>query len=81
MSAKEMLYKLGYIEDEEPKFSSLKSYTKYCKDGCCRLNDLSFYQNGFDIDECFISYELLQAINKQVEELWGDDLLKNNGNQ
>ena len=75
-----MLYKLGYIEDEKPRFS-LKSYTKYCKDGCCRLNDLLFYQNGFDIDECFISYELLQAINKQVEELWGDDLLKNNGNQ
>ena len=71
MSAKEMLYKLRYIEDKEPRFSSLKSYTKYCKDGCCRLNDLSFYQNGFDIDECFISYDLLQAINKQAEELWG----------
>ena len=28
-----------------------------------------------------LNYKIFQAINKQVEELWGDDLLKNNGNQ
>lgn len=26
-----------------------------------------------------IDMKLLQAINKQVNELWGDDILKNNG--
>lgn len=69
MSAKEMLEKLGYIEDKEPKFGALVSYTKYCKDGCCRLNDLTFYKNGFDTDETFISLDLLNAINKQIEEV------------
>lgn len=33
-------------------------------------------QGSFSLD-----MQELQAINKQVEELWGDDLLKNNGNQ
>ncbi len=73
MNAKEMLEKIGYIEDKEVRFGALVSYTKYCKDGCCRLNDLIFYKNGFDTDETFISLKLLQAINKQVEELgWLD---------
>ena len=69
MSAKEMFEKLGYLKDKEPRFEALISYTKYCVDGCCRLNDLVFYQQGFNTDETFISLELLQAINKQVEEL------------
>ena len=60
---------LGYIKDKEPKFTSIESYTKYCEDGCCRKNDLLFYQNGFDCDECFISYELLQAIYNKYKEL------------
>lgn len=69
MKAKEMFEKLGYIKDKEPRFTSVVSYTKYCKDGCCRIDDLIFYENGISIDESFISFKLLQAINKQIEEL------------
>ena len=29
----------------------------------------------------FITLEELQAINKQIEELWGDEILKKNGNK
>lgn len=68
-TAKEMFEELGYIKDENPRFGSEISYVKYCKDGCCRINDLIFYKNGFDCDDCLITYKLLQAINKQVEEL------------
>ena len=69
MSAKEMFEELGNIKDEKPRFGSEISYTKYCNDGCCRLNDLMFYLNGISCDEYFITYKLLQAINKQIEEL------------
>ncbi len=69
MNAKDMFKKLGYIQDKEPIYTSIVSFTKYCEDGCCKRNELAFYQNGIDCDECFISYELLQAINQQVKEL------------
>lgn len=69
MNAEIMLKKLNYVKDKEPRFNSIISYTKYCIDGCCRLNDLVFYENCVEIDESYITYELLQAINKQIEEL------------
>lgn len=74
MSAEDMLKKLGYTKDKESRFTSIVSYIKYCKDGCCRINDLIFYENGFSCDECFINYNLLKAVNKQIEELgWYDE--------
>ena len=74
MTAKEMFEQLGYMQDKEPRFGSIISYTKYCKDGCCRLDDLVFFKNGISIEESFITHELLQAINKQVEELgWNNE--------
>lgn len=74
-SAKEMFEKLGYKLDKETRFGATVSYTKYCSDGCCRLYDLCFYNNKrVEFQEDYISYELLQAINKQVEELgWLDE--------
>lgn len=69
MSAKEMFGELGYIQDKEPRFSSLVSYTKYCENGCCRINDLVFYKEGIETDDVYITYKLLKAINKQAEEL------------
>ena len=70
MTAKEMFEKLGYELDDKPRFGSTISYTKYCKDGCCRLNDLVFYSSkNIMCEETYITMELLQAINKQVEEL------------
>lgn len=69
MNAEDMLKKMGYKKDKEPRFTSLISYTKYCNDGCCRINDLIFYINGVSCDETFITFKLLQAINKQIEEL------------
>ena len=69
MSAKEMFKKLGYRLDEEPEYGAEISYTKYCCDGCCIRNQIVFYKTGIDCDECFITYELLQAINQQINEL------------
>lgn len=69
LSAKAELEKLGYIQDKEPRFKSKVSYTKYCEDGCCIVNELVFYENGVTCDDCFITFALLQAINKQIEEL------------
>ena len=69
MSAKEMFEELGYKLDKEPRFGSLISYTKYCHDGCCRIYDLVFYKNNIDFQEDYLTKEMLQAINKQIEEL------------
>lgn len=70
MAAKEMFEKLGYELDEETRFGAVISYTKYCVDGCCRLYDLLFYSSKtIEFGEEYISMEILQAINKQVEEL------------
>ena len=47
-----------------------------------KKDDGMYFKNsvvGQGVD--FLTYKELQAINKQVEELWDDDLLKNNGNQ
>jgi hypothetical protein len=69
-NAKEMFEKLDYIMDSEPRFGSLVSYTKYCKDGCCRLYDLIFYKNGnISFEEDCLTCQLIQAISKQIEEL------------
>lgn len=69
MRAEKMFEKLGYVKDKEPLFGALVSYSKYCVDGCCRLNSLTFYEGGFETEEAFINLELLNAINKQIEEL------------
>ena len=69
MSAKEMFEELGYKLDKEPRFGSTISYTKYCSDGCCRIYDLVFYKKTIEFQEEYITYAMLQAINKQCEEL------------
>lgn len=69
MSAKDMFEQLGYRLDKEPNYGAEISYTKYCHDGCCIHNQIVFYKNGIDCDECFITYEFLQAINQQINEL------------
>lgn len=73
-SAKELFEELGYELDKEPRFKSVISYTKYCHDGCCRLYDLVFYESKIiDFQEDYLTYDLLQAINKQVDELnWNE---------
>lgn len=74
MTAKEMFEALGYILDKETRFGALVSYTKYCIDGCCRINDLVFYENGIHCDEIFITLEFIKAINQQCKELgWLDE--------
>lgn len=74
MKAEKMLKKLDYLKDKETHYGALISYTKYCIDGCCIYNELIFYKNGFSTDETFISLDLLNAINKQIEELgWLDE--------
>lgn len=71
MSAKEMFEKLGYELREET----------YCLN-CVKLYFNKKYMNiiyfdsdkTIDVQNMIISYKLLQAINKQVEELsWNDE--------
>ena len=74
MEAKEMFEALGYELDKETRFGALVSYTHYCVDGCCRINDLLFYENGIDCEETFITLDFLKAINQQCKELgWLDE--------
>ena len=74
MKAKEMFEELGYKLDKEARFGAVVSYTQYCRDGCCRIYDLCFYNKSIEVQEDYISYKLLQAINKQVEELgWNNE--------
>lgn len=69
MGAKEMFEALGYKLDKETRFGALISYTKYCIDGCCIMNELAFYENGINCDEIFITLEFIKAINQQCKEL------------
>lgn len=66
MSAKEMFEKLGYEEREETScLNCVKSYINYKT-----MNIIYFDSNKtIDVNNLIITYELLQAINKQVEEL------------
>lgn len=75
-SAKELFEELGYKLDKEPRFRAAISYRKYYYDGCCRLYDLIFYETKTIIfEEDYLTYNLLQAINKQVDELnWNEEV-------
>lgn len=68
MSAKEMFKKLGYEErkvEEVICLNCVKSYINYKT-----LNIIYFDSDkSIDVQDMIISYELLQAINKQIEEL------------
>lgn len=66
MSAKEMFEKLGYYEREETtSMSCIKSYINYE-----HLYTIYFdYDKQIDVGGIIITFDLLQAINKQVEEL------------
>ena len=66
MSAKEMFEKLGYKERKETtSMNCIKSYINLEK-----MKIIYFdYDKQIDIGNLMISLELLQAINKQIEEL------------
>ncbi len=71
MSAKEMFKKLGYEErTETSSMACIKSYINYKK-----LKIIYFdYDKRIDVGNTMISFDLLQAINKQCEELgWLDE--------
>lgn len=75
-SARELFKKLGYEEREETCcLNCVKSYINY------KTWNIIYFDNdkSIDVQNMIISYELLQAINQQINELWGDDILKNNG--
>ena len=66
MTAKEMFEKLGYKEREETYcLNCEKSFINY------KTLNIIYFDNDktIDVQNMIISYELLQAINKQVEEL------------
>ena len=96
MSAKEMFEKLGYelisygdkelvnyrINSDENSFMQVVFNNKYKSFWCGKTRNTYF--NGYlQKDNTFMSVnlELLQAINKQIEELWGEEVLKNDGNK
>lgn len=66
MSAKEMFEKLGYEEREETYcLNCVKSYFNK------KIMNIIYFDSDktIDVSNLIISYELLKAINKQVEEL------------
>jgi len=71
MKAKEMFKKLGYEEREETtSMTCIKSYINYS-----RMDIVYFdYDKQIDIGMRMLTLDLLQAINKQVEELgWNNE--------
>lgn len=68
-SARELFEELGYEErTETDSLSCVKCYINYKT-----LNIIYFdYDKTIDVGNMIISYKLLQAINKQVEELRWD---------
>ena len=83
-SARELFEKLGYTY-QESYFEEKLDEINYSKSGdyapqiifnfnhkCVMVYRKENKASWFDV-------KILQAINKQVIELWGDDILKNNG--
>lgn len=71
MSAKELFDKLGYEERKETNcLNCVKSYINYKT-----LNIIYFDSDKtIDVNSMIITYDLLKAINKQVEELkWNNE--------
>lgn len=82
MSTKEMFEKLGFVEEQSPMYENCIWYKtndnyfnreiKFYKKDKLIYNNLIY--GGFQMNgSCPIYPELLQAINKQIEELgWND---------
>lgn len=65
-SARELFRELGYEEREENYcFNCVKSYINY------KTLNIIYFDNDktIDVQNMIISYELLQAINQQINEL------------
>lgn len=75
MTAKEMFEELGYKYEFNNKYHI--RYYNVKKDNYIWFD---LQSKTLEISE-YCNLKELQAINKQVEELWGDDLLKNNGSK
>lgn len=66
MSAKEMFKKLGYEERTiNDSMFATKSYIQTSSRNIIYFD----YDKRIDVGKCFITLELLQAINQQVKEL------------
>lgn len=83
MSAKEMFEKFGYNERRE-EFKNDRIYAiihaDYRKGNWIKITKETIEvvknrTNGY------LDTSLLPAINKQIEELWGEEVLKNDGNK
>jgi hypothetical protein len=84
MSARELFEKLGYYFDTN-KFDKDNSILTY-RANYDMVSTINFYKRGLYSITIYdtkkrISNELLEAINKQIEELWGEEVLKNDGNK
>lgn len=92
-SAKEMFSELGFEYSEcyfEGKLDSILYKGKQKRHTQVEfMLDRKLYKiffetctkETYDILPSCVDIKLHKAINKQVEELWGDDVLKNNGNK
>lgn len=91
MTAKEMFKELGFKEIEG--FKGL-GWIRECNETRELSGRVKKYYDFISFDTAYkgvnirmsnednwISFSDLQAINKQVEELWGDEILKKNGNK
>lgn len=80
MSAKEMFEELGYkLEQNEWNLKYIKEievnqfWTSPITISFQLMNDNKFYKYDDDMLAIPINMNELKAINKQVEELWGDE--------
>lgn len=81
-----MFKKLGYTKLEDAMtilYHFGNSQVRFWKDTkhielfSCSTPDMNIEDEEYFEDD----YKLFVAINKQVEELWGDEILKKNGNK
>lgn len=82
MSAKEMFKELGYEHFDNGRRITYQNY----KISECKLIEFNLEEKKMwladDSEEVVIlSLKEIKAINKQIEELWGDEILKKNGNK
>ena len=85
MSAKEMFERLGYKKLPKKYNKNMILYEKEIEGIATMSKKIIYFSPSHKSIQFspYISYSLeeLQAINKQVEELWGDEILKKNGNK
>ena len=82
-TARDMFEKLGY-EYSYGDDNYLSYFINKPNEKGANFYEIRFWLEDKDYtieNNELLTIDLFQAINKQIEELWGDDILKNNRNK